>query len=131
MLENLIQELTKALIANTEALNRLASNTPAAPAAPAAPQAEPTKRGRKAAESAPAAETPAQAAPAPAAPAEPAIDLAALRTLAQQILDLGGLDKIKAINAELGIKKVSECPPEKFGDLSKALSKAKGELEAK
>lgn len=63
-------------------------------------------------------------------PAPSGVTMEALRAVAQELLDQGGLAKIKEVNAKLGIKKVSECPPEKYEELFKALSALKSSTDS-
>lgn len=129
MIEELLKELIAAVKANTNALIATLAEAPAAPAP--APVAEPKKSKTKVETPAALATPPPAAEEAPKAETKaitPAINLDTLRAIAQEILDAGGLEEIRKVNAEQGIKRVSECPPEKFESLQKALTALKDKL---
>jgi hypothetical protein len=75
---------------------------------------------------APAPAAPAPAAPAPAAPAEPTKEVteADLRVAAQKLLQAKRLPDILRINKEFGIRRITECPPDRYVALLDALNAA-------
>ncbi|MFZ9966256.1 MAG: hypothetical protein ACO3IN_04585 [Steroidobacteraceae bacterium] len=66
------------------------------------------------------------AAPAPAAPAEPTKEVteADLRVAAQKLLQAKRLPDILRINKEFGIRRITECPPDRYVALLDALNAA-------
>jgi hypothetical protein len=115
MIEQKIDELISALSANTAALRLLA----AGPAAPSEQSSLPAKTApKKAAGTAP--EPGPTPAPTPSAPPAPA--------KAEISEDVDRLADIKAVNAEMGITKITAAPPEKRAEvlakLNAALAKA-------
>ena len=72
------------------------------------------------------AAAPAPAAAAPATPAEPTKEVteADLRVAAQKLLQAKRLPDILRINKEFGIRRITECPPDRYVALLDALNAA-------
>jgi hypothetical protein len=76
---------------------------------------------------APAPAAPAPAAPAPAATTEATtkeVTEADLRVAAQKLLQAKRLPDILRINKEFGIRRITECPPDRYAALFDALNAA-------
>lgn len=94
----------------------LRAMTAAAPAEEPAPAPKPKKaKAPKVEEPAPAPE-PVKA-EEPAVPAAREYTLADLRDAAQKALDNGKLDDVVNLNKHYGVKRISEVPPELYGEI--------------
>lgn len=123
MIETKIQELTEAIRQLTVTLNSMRSVAPA-PAPTPAPVAKPT----------PAPVAPPPPAPAPVAeeeedappemPAPNKVTQADLRDVASKLLEQKKLPEILRINREHGIRRITECPEEKYESVYAALTAA-------
>lgn len=127
MIETKIQELTEAIRQLTVSLNSMRSVAPATVSAPAAPVVtKPT----------PASITPPPPAPAPSTeeaeeeeaplelPTPNKVTQADLRDVASKLLEQKKLPEILRINREHGIRRITECPEEKYESVYAALSAA-------
>ena len=124
MIENDIQKLTAAieqLTVTAEALLETLRHKPAAvDVQPAAEEPAPAPKPKKA--KAPKVEEPVPA-PEPAPAEEPAASaareytLADLRDAAQKALDNGKLDDVVNLNKHYSVKRISEVPPELYGEI--------------
>ena len=121
MIETEIQKLTAAvtqLTVTAEALlETLRHKSVAVDAQPAVEEPAPAPKPKKA--KAPKVEEPA---PEPVKAEEPApaareYTLADLRDAAQKALDNGKLDDVVNLNKHYGVKRISEVPPELYGEI--------------
>lgn len=78
----------------------------------------------KAAKPKPAAPEPKAETPPPAAKPDAPITVNDLRDAAQKLLQAGRVKDIVAINTRLGVKRISEAPPEKYAEIMAALNEA-------
>lgn len=122
MIESDIQKLTAAieqLTVTAEALLETLRHKPAAvDVQPAAEEPSPAPKPKKA--KAPKVEEPEPVKaeePAPAAPVAREYTLADLRDAAQRALDNGKLDDVVNLNKHYGVKRISEVPPELYGEI--------------
>lgn len=122
MIETEIQKLTAAvtqLTVTAEALLETLRHKPAAvDVQPAAEEPAPAPKPKKA--KAPKVEEPEPVKaeePAPAAPTAREHTLADLRDAAQKALDNGKLDDVVNLNKHYGVKRISEVPPELYGEI--------------
>lgn len=122
MIETEIQKLTAAvtqLTVTAEALLETLRHKPAAvDVQPAAEEPAPAPKPKKA--KAPKVEEPEPVKaeePAPAAPTAREHTLADLRDAAQKALDNGKLDDVVKLNKHYGVKRISEVPPELYGEI--------------
>lgn len=123
MIETEIQKLTAAvtqLTVTAEALlETLRHKSVAVDVQPAAEEPAPAPKPKKA--KAPKVEEPAPA-PEPVKAEEPVpaareYSLADLRDAAQKALDNGKLDDVVNLNKHYGVKRISEVPPELYGEI--------------
>ena len=133
MIETTIQELTAAIRELTVALN---NNRPAAPRpAPAPAPVEVVDAAPKPAKAKAKAEPKPEPVPEPAPVAEPVmaeespirtskVTQADLRDAASKLLAQKKLPEILRINRDLGIRRITECPEEKYESVYNALTAA-------
>ena len=116
MIETKIQELTEAIRQLTVTLNSMRSVAPA-PAPTPAPVAPPPPAP------APVAEEEEEDAP-PEMPLPNKVTQADLRDVASKLLEQKKLPEILRINREHGIRRITECPEEKYESVYAALTAA-------
>lgn len=129
MIETKIQELTEAIRQLTVSLNAMRPMAAApAPAPVAAPAPAPVKPAPVPAPvPAPAPEESAEDIEdeeTPAAPAPGKVTQADLRDAASKLLEQKKLPEILRINREHGIRRITECPEEKYESVYAALTAA-------
>jgi hypothetical protein len=111
MIEESINSLTKAVQDLTTAITAFARGTPAIPSATAETPAEPKKTRGK-----------AKADPAPETPTTDAAPTRAdVSKVAQQVLDAGQIDGLRATYKALGFAKLDEAPVDKYPAIIEAL----------
>ena len=124
MIETKLTELTEAIRQLTAALNT-ARPVAAAPIKVEAPAPAPVKAAPAPAPAlAPSAEEVEDVEEAPAVPAPGKVTQADLRDAASKLLEQKKLPEILRINREHGIRRITECPEEKYESVYAALTAA-------
>lgn len=126
MIETKLTELTEAIRQLTAALNT-ARPVPAAPIKVEAPAPAPVKAAPAPAPAPapePSAEEVEDVEEAPAVPAPGKVTQADLRDAASKLLEQKKLPEILRINREHGIRRITECPEEKYESVYAALTAA-------
>jgi hypothetical protein len=128
MIETKLTELTEAIRQLTAALNHRNVAAPApAPVVPAkveAPAPVPKAKPAPAPEPAPSAEDAEDIEETPAVPPPGKVTQADLRDAASKLLEQKKLPEILRINREHGIRRITECPEEKYESVYAALTAA-------